>query len=216
MFLTKSFKIKKLSVSIAMLSTAIGGSAVSISANAEPLQGDTSCITTAVKQGNGFDFYSPENSGVCVQREVINGDTFYKYTLSNDSATQINAATATINAVEQDLSEKADITYVDAQNNAQNTVIDSKASTADVKTKNDSQDALIAANTTRSTANQSNITSLQNSKADITYVNAQNNAQNTVIDSKASTADVKTKNDSQDALIAANTTRSTANQSNIT
>lgn len=122
-----------------------------------------------------------QNSGVCVQREIINGDTFYKYTLSNDSATQINAATATVNAVAQDLSEKADITYVDAQNNAQNTVINSKASTADVKNKNDSQDTEIAANKTAITTNKNNITNLQNTKADISYVNEQLSNQNTAL-----------------------------------
>lgn len=75
---------------------------------------------------------------------------------------------------------KADVTYVDSQNAAQDTIINQKADTTYVDSQNGAQDAVIA------------------TKASTAYVDGQNAAQDTVIATKASTTYVNSQNAIQD------------------
>ncbi len=113
------------------------------------------------------------------------GDSSDINNLQTRQITGLAAGTNDTDAVNvAQLITKADITYVDSENNAQNTVIATKADITYVDSENNAQNTVIA------------------TKADITYVDSENNAQNTVIATKVDTTTFNTDQNRQDAVIA--------------
>ncbi|RVU80722.1 hypothetical protein EOL70_30870, partial [Leucothrix sargassi] len=116
---------------------------------------------------------------------------------------------------------KADKSYVDAQNRAQDSVIAGKANTSDVNAKNQSQDIAIQANTDKNATQDSQISALQANKADKTSLDqlqAQVNGIKQVdVSGLASTAYVDAQNQLQNTAIAqAQSDAKTANDTNAT